>query len=75
MESKSLLVDNPDGKILEEVDSLLPTNQQREILRLVPAQYHKFTFVFSKQLANILPKHCKFDIGIDTQTGKRYHIV
>ena len=37
----------------------------------LPLEYHEFTSVFSEQLANILPQHRKFDIGIDLQEGKK----
>ena len=35
----------------------------------VPSKYHKFTDVFSKTKAEILPPHCPYDLKINLEEG------
>jgi len=35
----------------------------------VPSEYHKFTDVFSKNKAEVLPPHCPYDLKINLEEG------
>ena len=70
VEEKNVPNDNP-AECFSEVDVSSQSDDSHMILTHLPIQYHQYASVFSKQLAEVLPEHRKFDIGIDIQEGKK----
>jgi hypothetical protein len=60
-----------DNSIDDILDLDVPSKDYETILPMLPTPYHRFVSIFSKDLADVLPEHRKFDIGIDIQEGKK----
>ena len=58
-------VDNP-AEVIEEVAHSL-SEELCQIHCILPKEYHDYSMVFSKEEAEILPEHRKYDISIELQ--------